>query len=205
MFKTGKIWKIPALVFGIFVIIAMIGGNNSTSNTPTKIESNPTSSKEEIKEEEPKQSEVPKQEEKDKQSFAIPGLSPSDVYLNFENRGFKTERVFGEDYNWWDSRLSEAGIDYRVSTYAVDRDVTTVKTVYINAMLNGKEKKDIVAVLPFIKFGATVPYQNADPEKAVKWVEENFNKDKATTEINGVRFTISAPTKFSRTLRMEKI
>jgi len=141
--------------------------------------------------------------EKIKIDNKIPGLSPVDVYLNFEKRGFKTEKKLGTDYSFWYSNDSSAGIDYNVTTYT-EGDVNSVVSVQVTAMLNGEESKDIITVLPFLKYSASLPYENANAQKAVEWVETNFNNDKARVDISGVTYTIYAPTNLLRMLRVEK-
>lgn len=133
----------------------------------------------------------------------IPGLMPVDVYLNFEERGFKTEKNLGSEYSFWYSKDSSAGIDYNITTYT-EGDVKSVVSVTATAMLNGKEKKDIIATLPFLQYISSLSYENSNPQEASKWVEDNFNNDKATTTINGVKYTIYVPTNMLRMLKIEK-
>jgi hypothetical protein len=133
----------------------------------------------------------------------IPGLEPIDIYVSLQNRGFKTEKRLSTKYSFWYSKSSAAGIDYNVTTYT-ENDVNSVVSVTATAMLNGEEEKDIVAVLSFLQFIASAPYKNADPQKAIKWVETNFNKDKVNININDVTYTIYSPTNRLRMLTIEK-
>lgn len=131
----------------------------------------------------------------------IPGLSPTDVYLNLEQRGFKTEKSFNSEFgNLWTSTHSVVGIDYRVEVFSYN--IENVVSIEATAMVDANEK-DIVATKQFIQLVSTVPYENANPEQAAKWVDENFNNHKATTQIGGVTFTMIAPTQYVRMLLIE--
>lgn len=132
----------------------------------------------------------------------IPGLQPVDVYLNFEKQGFETKKSLGGDYgSSWVSTSSEIGIDYTVEVYS-EKDITKVSSVKATALLNGSVEKDITAVKPFIKYASSLPYTNADPSKAAQWIEDNFNNDKASTVIGGVKFEIFSPTQLVRIMRI---
>ena len=133
----------------------------------------------------------------------IKGLKPVDIYLNFENKGFKTDENLGISESSWRSTLSESGIDYDVYTYS-ESGVNNVSSISYSAILNFKQDKEISAVIPFLEYGATIPYEGSDQIKAKNWIKENFNKDKANIEINGVSFNINAPTKFARILKISK-
>lgn len=131
----------------------------------------------------------------------IPGLSPTDVYLNLEKEGFSTEDSFNSEYgNLWTSKRSVAGINYTVETfsYNVDNVVSVKATAMVD--VNGK---DIVATNHFFQFVSTLPYTNANPEQAASWVTKNFNHDKAATQIGGVAFTMFAPSQYVRMLQIE--
>lgn len=131
----------------------------------------------------------------------IPGLRPSDVYLNLEKRGFNTESSFDTELgNLWTSKYRAAGVNYTVETFSYKTD--SVVSVRATAMVdvNGK---DIVATKQFFQFVSTLPYTNANPEQAASWLGENFNSDQATTQIGGVTFTMIAPTQYVRMLRIE--
>lgn len=131
----------------------------------------------------------------------IPGLSPADVYLNLEQREFKTEKSFNSEYgNLWTSTHSVVGIDFRVVVFSYN--VENVVSVQASAMVDPKEKK-IVATKQFFQLVSTLPYENASPEQAASWVDKNFDNDKATTEIGGVTFTIIAPTQYVRMLLID--
>lgn len=131
----------------------------------------------------------------------IPGLSPTDVYLNLEQRGFKTEKSFNSEFgNLWTSTHSVVGIDYRVEVFSYN--IENVVSIKATAMVDANEK-DIVATKQFFQLVSTLPYENASPEQAASWVDKNFNNNKATTQIGGVTFTMIAPTQYVRMLLIE--
>ena len=174
------------MLFGCLPVFLFIGvalffgfsGNESTSSSP-------------------KSEEIPGH----RYSRYIPGLSPTDVYLNLEQRGFKTEKSFNSEFgNLWTSTHSVVGIDFRVVVFSYN--VENVVSVQATAMVNADEK-DIVATKQFIQLISTVPYENANPEQAAKWVDENFNNHKTTTQIGGVTFTMIAPSQYVRMLRID--
>ena len=51
---------------------------------------------------------------------------------------------------------------------------------------------------------SSVPYKNANPKKINSWINDNFNNDKVYITIEGVKFTLIAPSKAVRTLLIEK-
>lgn len=131
----------------------------------------------------------------------IPGLSPTDVYLNLEKEGFKTERTLdSENGNLWISKRSANGIKYKVDMFSYS--TKNVVSISATAMIDVNEK-DIVATKQFFQFISTLPYDNANPKLAASWVDKNFNNNKATTTIGGVTFTMLAPTQFVRMLLVE--
>lgn len=133
----------------------------------------------------------------------IPGLAPVDVYLNFEEEGFKTEKILsgGEFGYTWTNKSNVEGIEYRVTTFSTE--IEKVEAVRATAMVD-PSIKNIIATKPFLFYIASLPYEKAEPQTVQNWIEANFNNDKASTTVNGVRFTIYAPTKMLRMLDVEK-
>jgi hypothetical protein len=79
-----------------------------------------------------------------------------------------------------------------------------VEEVKISATLTGLDNKNILAVKPFLKYISTVQYKGSDVNKVTQWVEDNFNNDKAYIIIGQAKFSIFAPTKFTRMVMIEK-
>ncbi len=132
----------------------------------------------------------------------INGIMPVDVYLNMEGRGFLTKKnlLGAEEGNLWINEKNQAGIDYRVETYS--HSPNDIENIRATAMVDPVAKK-IVATVPFFEYVASLPYDKSEPQKAAAWIRNNINKNKATTLIGGVRFTIMVPSKWYRMLIME--
>lgn len=135
-------------------------------------------------------------------SSKIPGLMPVDVYLNMEKQGFKTTKTFSAEYgNLWESKYDDNEINYSVSTFS--KDTSSVESVKATATLVNMNKS-ILASKQFFIFVSSVPYEGSNPNQIGKWIEDNFNMDKATMTISKVKFTIYVPTKSARILTIER-
>lgn len=169
---------LPVLLFVLTAAFFTFSGNEATSSSPQTVTSED-------------HADIP----------CIPGLSPSDVYVNLEQEGFKTEKTFdSENGNLWSSTRSANGIKYKVDMFSYS--TKNVVSISATAMIDVNEK-DIVATKQFFQFISTLPYDNANPKLAASWVDKNFNNNKATTTIGGVTFTMLAPTQFVRMLLVE--
>lgn len=169
---------LPVLLFVLVAAFFTFSGNEATSSSPQTVTSEG-------------HADIP----------CIPGLSPSDVYVNLEKEGFKTEKTFdSENGNLWSSTRSANGIKYKVDMFSYS--TKNVVSISATAMIDVNEK-DIVATKQFFQFISTLPYDNANPKLAANWVDKNFNNNKATTTIGGVTFTMLAPTQFVRMLLVE--
>lgn len=169
---------LPVLLFVLVAAFFTFSGDESTSSSPQTVTSED-------------HADIP----------CIPGLSPTDVYLNLEKEGFKTERTLdSENGNLWISKRSANGIKYKVDMFSYS--TKNVVSISATAMIDVNEK-DIVASKQFFQFISTLPYDNANPKLAASWVDKNFNNNKATTTIGGVTFTMLAPTQFVRMLLVE--
>ena len=70
----------------------------------------------------------------------------------------------------------------------------------MTAATNGKEIKNIEAVKPFMIWISSLQYKGSDVPKLQKWISDNFNKDKATTTIGNVKYSIYASSPYIRTI-----
>ena len=135
------------------------------------------------------------------QTKPIPGLVPTDVYLNMEKQGFKTAKQIGNEYgNNWTSTLSASGIEYIVSTYS--NKTTTVLSVKATAILHDVSKQ-IVSTKQFFKYIGSLPFTGNNPTKIANWLDSNFNIKGSTIVVSGVVFTLLCPSNYSRILTIE--
>lgn len=151
-----------------------------------------------IKKDETPKKETNKTEKKTESKKVIPGSVPVDVYLNLEKKGFKIDKQFSPDFKIWECTKSEAGLDYNVKVYS--EDLNTIQAVRVTAATNGKEIKNIEAVKPFMIWISSLQYKGSDVPKLQKWISDNFNKDKATTTIGNVKYSIYASSPYIRTI-----
>lgn len=139
-------------------------------------------------------------------SFAqktIKGIMPSDVYLNMEKQGFTTVKDFDSLGNCWTNKKNYSGIDYQVLTFS-SSGISGVDNVRATVLIDATQKK-ISATLPFFIFVSSLPYDGSNPQQAAKWIQSNFNKNKATTVIGGVKFTLLAPSTLIRIMIIEPV
>jgi len=137
-----------------------------------------------------------------KNSKYIIGLAPVDVYLNMEKQGFKTEKKLGTEFgNFWISKKNYAGIDYNVETYSSNID--NIESVQATAIID-LSQKEIIAAQHFFIILSSLPYDNANQQKANQWIKDNYNRNEATTIIGDAKFTIYVPSSALRMLKIEK-
>lgn len=202
--------KAVVLIIGFIIFGSTVDTSKQQSNQPPVQQEQSVSTTEQKKNEikpTEEQTEIAKDEQQtvtksDDSSKYINGLAPVDVYLNMEKQGFKTEKQLSGEYgNSWTSTKSYAGIDYRVETYS--SNINNVESVQGTAMIDVTQK-EIIAAQQFFIFLSSLPYDNADPQKAGQWIKDNYNKDKATTTIGDAKFTMYAPSIALRMIRIEK-
>lgn len=131
---------------------------------------------------------------------SIKGLMPVDVYLNFENNGFKTKTYHGNGSFVWTSVNEADDISMEVSVYS--RDIEKVERVTLYGTVFPPQKPE--ALQDFFKYGCTIPYDGSEPTTAQNWLVNNYDKDSTSTVIGGAVFTLKAPTDFVRILTIEK-
>jgi hypothetical protein len=133
----------------------------------------------------------------------IEGMSPVDIYLDLEKKGYTIDKQYEPNSGtlyYCDKK--DYAITYNVTMFKNTNDL--VEEVKISATLTGLDNKNILAVKPFLKYISTVQYKGSDVNKVTQWVEDNFNNDKAYIIIGQAKFSIFAPTKFTRMVMIEK-
>jgi hypothetical protein len=132
----------------------------------------------------------------------IGGLNPVDVYLNLKERGFSVDTDYDvTNGTMWTCKYNAKGLDFTVTIFS-PHDVDKAQSVRLNIMAdpyaNLNAGKEIAA------FVATIPYDSADRDKARQFVEDNYNKDKASIVIGDACFTMYAPSALVRMLDIQK-
>ena len=133
----------------------------------------------------------------------IPGLTPQDVYLNLENRGFKCSEpeLMGPDNEVrWTCEKQEANGEYLVEINS--SDANSVRLIEAWVISNEPARADALAQ-DFLGYVARVPYEGAQPEEAKAWVKQNVGS-KVSAEFGGVSYTLGAKAG-SRFLELEKL
>jgi hypothetical protein len=119
----------------------------------------------------------------------IPGLTPQEVYLNLENRGFKCSEpeLMGPDNQVrWTCEKQEANGEYLVEINS--SDANSVRLVEATVITSDPAHADALAQ-DFLGYVATIPYEGAHPEEAKAWVKQNVGS-KASAEVGGVSYTL---------------
>ena len=119
----------------------------------------------------------------------IPGLTPQDVYLNLENRGFRCsepELMGPENDVRWTCERQEAKGKYLVEINS--KDANSVRLLKAWVISHEPARADALAE-DFLGYVAKVPYEGAQPEEAKAWVEHNVGS-KASAEFGGVSYTL---------------
>jgi hypothetical protein len=133
----------------------------------------------------------------------IPGLTPQDVYLDLENRGFKCsepELMQPEDeVRWTCERQGDKG---RYLVEINSKDANSVRLLKAWVISHERARADALAG-DFLGYVATVPYEGAQPEKAKAWVEQNVGS-KASAKFGGVSYTLGGKAD-RRFLELEKL
>ena len=133
----------------------------------------------------------------------IPGLTPQDVYLNLENKGFKCSepKLMGpENEVRWTCEKQEAQGEYLVEIDS--SDANSVRLVEARVISHDPARADALAQ-DFLGYVARVPYEGAQSEEAKAWVKQNVGS-KVSAEFGGVFYTLGAKAG-SRFLELEKL
>jgi hypothetical protein len=133
----------------------------------------------------------------------IPGLTPQDVYLNLENKGFKCSepKLMGHQNEVrWTCEKQEAQGEYLIKIDS--SDANSVRLVKARVISQDPARADALAQ-DFLGYVARVPYEGAQPEEAKAWVKQNVGS-KVSAEFGGVSYTLGAKAG-SRFLELEKL
>lgn len=150
-----------------------------------------------------KPSQEQQQQKPEPASRNIPGLTPQEVYLNLENRGFKCSEpeLMGPDNEVrWTCEKQEANGEYLVEINS--SDANSVRLVEAWVISDDPARADALAQ-DFLGYVATVPSEGAQPEEAKAWVEQNVGS-KASAEFGGVSYTLGGKAG-RRFLKLEKL
>jgi hypothetical protein len=151
----------------------------------------------------PSQEQHQQKPEPETASRNIPGLTPQDVYLNLENRGFKCSEpeLIGPDNEVrWTCEKKGANGEYLVEINS--SDANSVRLVEAWVISDDPARADGLAQ-DFLGYVATVSYEGAQPEEAKAWVEQNVGS-KASAEFGGVSYTLGGKAG-RRFLKLEKL
>jgi hypothetical protein len=121
----------------------------------------------------------------------IPGLTPQDVYLSLENRGFTCSEpvVMGHENDVrWTCERQEAKGRYLVEINS--KDANSVRFLKAWVIADDPVRADALAQ-DFLGYIARVPYAGAQPEEAKAWVEQSVGS-KASAKFGGVSYTLAA-------------
>src|SRR5215203_3629678 len=133
----------------------------------------------------------------------IPGLTPQDVYLSLENRGFTCSEpeVMGHenDVRWTCERQDAKG---RYLVEINSKDANSVRLLKAWVISRKRARADALAQ-DFLGYVARVPYEGAQPEEAKAWVEQSVGS-KASAKFGDVSYTLAAKAD-TRFLKLEKL
>jgi hypothetical protein len=137
----------------------------------------------------PSQEQQQKKPEPEPTPSNIPGLTPQDVYLNLENRGFKCsepELMRPDNEVRWTCEKQETHGEYSVEINS--SDANSVRLIEAWVISNEPARADALAQ-DFLGYVARAPYEGAQPEEAKAWVEQNVGS-KVSAEFGGVSYTL---------------
>ena len=102
----------------------------------------------------------------------------------------------------WTCKAIENGIEVTVTIFSpkdTDKAQSVRATIMGDAYGSVKNGKAVAGYI------ATIPYDSAERERARKFVEDNYNNDKASIVIGDAEFTIYAPSVMLRMLDINKV
>lgn len=138
-------------------------------------------------------------------SGIIPNIIPADIYVNFENKGFRTNKEIHSDGSIWTSTKSHKGIDYNVTIYC-ENGVKDINEIRFMATRSYPQYSTEISMKAFLKFAcSTVFYKERDRKLIHDFLDVNFFKKKSEIEINGVKVVLFAPTEFNRHININSL
>jgi hypothetical protein len=182
------------------------GGSQESGRSQTKREQpkKPETLKGEVAEKPSQERHQKKSEPKPEPESAprnIPGLTPQDVYLNLENRGFECSEpeLMGADNEVrWTCEQQESTGEYLVEINS--SDANSVRLVEARVISHEPARADALAQ-DFLGYIARTSSEGGQPEEAKAWVEHNVGS-KVSAEFGGVSYTLGG-TAGSRFLELE--
>jgi hypothetical protein len=196
-YKKERTKKRSALIYGVSAFVLLVMG----AFTRPMSEAGGKEPYAQVSTQEPERADIPSATKAERNT--IPGIMPVDIYQNFEKNGFTTKKDFGEFGNSWENEKEQAGINYSVRTYSTN--VNDVESINATARIQFESNKAPAAALWFFKYVATLPYTNSDPERAIQWLGNHYNKKRDSVIIGSVKITIHSPSPYIRMLEMEKV
>lgn len=106
----------------------------------------------------------------------IPGLTASDVYGNFTNKGFELRKNIGSEFSSWTCRMTSGLDDYMVMASGSSFDeIFAINASYTFSGSPSIDGRD------FIGYCASLPYSGAKPSEAKTWAMNNLMANADTT------------------------
>jgi hypothetical protein len=150
-----------------------------------------------------------------KKKTSIPGLTAADVKINLQNTWklkFTGPKKLSEMATSWQDQGMVFDSDTNVNLLCIIHEENPYEISYIDFIVDaapevGNTSLDVInsVAKSYFGFGATVPYEDASPKEAKKWVADN--SDKAITpgvieeNFGSVHYELFG-TKYFRTLRL---
>ena len=120
----------------------------------------------------------------------IVGFVVANVTMNLERRGFRCEgpRQLQTLASWTCRGSQGAEVEFLVDVLGASP--TRVRSINASVIQSQAQPSDAIAA-EFLGFVATVPYTDAEPQRAREWVAANIARSDATMTIGTARFTLS--------------
>lgn len=137
----------------------------------------------------------------------IPLLNMPKLVSELNKNGFKTEKSIFEDNSFLNESIYISDyMEYRIKLYSA-QDENKVSNIRLVANIIEVNKGNIdVSYSLFNDFTKLEILEKSNKiQEAQNWLKLNFNNDKSSLQIEGLLFTIYAPTKFVRMLTIEPL